>query len=74
MNVLYFHRNLLLPSGITKNRESAVYSVNIYRAENLPRLDTGIMASVRKALITGPVAFVDAYVKVSFAGHVVSKF
>ena len=62
----------MLPVGISKNRESAVYSVNIYRAEDLPRTDYGIMASVRKAISRGKIALVDAYVKVSLAGHVVS--
>ena len=57
------------------NRQRASYQVMIVRAEDLPRTDLGIIASVRKAIGGKPVAFVDAMVKVSFAGHTVrSKF
>lgn len=45
----------------------------IYRAEDLPRTDLGVIAAVRKALPgAGPSALIDAYVKVAFGGNIVS--
>lgn len=66
-------RNLLLPVGVSKNRQRAVYSVCIYRAEDLPQTDMGILASVQKAFTNKEVAFIDAFVQVSFVGLIVSK-
>lgn len=69
--VCLLYSNLLLPKGVPMDRQRATYQVIIFRAEDLPRTDLGIMASVRKAIGGAPVALVDACVKVSFAGHVV---
>lgn len=44
--------------------------MSIYKGEGLPRMDTGIMASVKKAITMRNTAFIDAYVRVSFMGHV----
>jgi len=56
------------------DRQRATYRVIIHRAEDVPRMDTGIVASVKKAMTLTASAFVDAYVKVSFVGHVVMYF
>jgi hypothetical protein len=65
-------RNILLPVGVPVVRQRAVYNVTVYRAEDLPRTDLGVFASVQKAITKKEVAFIDPYIKVSFAGHVVS--
>ena len=65
-------RNLLLPAGVPMERQRAMYQVIIYRGEDLPRTDFGIMASLKKAITTSNVAFIDALVKVTFVGHAVS--
>ena len=62
------HSNLLLPAGMPMERQKAAYRIVIHRAEDIPKMDTGIMASMKKA-ITMSAAFVDAYVKISFLGH-----
>ncbi|ELU05062.1 hypothetical protein CAPTEDRAFT_184805 [Capitella teleta] len=62
--------NLLLPAGVALDRQRAVYQVIIYRGEDLPRTDFGIFTSMRNAISLNKVAFVDAYVKVSFVGHI----
>jgi len=67
------YRNLLLPVGVPLQRQRALYAVTIYCGEDLPRTDLGIMATVQKAITGKEVAFVDACVKVSFVGHVVSS-
>lgn len=50
-------------------RQTAAYRVTIYQAEHLPAMDTGIMASVKKAITLSNSAYIDAYVAVSFMGH-----
>ncbi len=50
-------------------RQRAAYRVVVFRAEHLPRMDTGIMASVKKAITMSNTAFVDAFVRISFVGH-----
>ena len=60
--------NLLLPSGVPVDRQRATYTVSIYKAEDLPRMDTGIFASMKNALVSTPTALLDAFVQVSFAG------
>ena len=64
---------MLLPAGVPLHRQRAMYEVTVFRAEDLPRTDLGIMASVQKVLTQKDVAFVDAFVRVSFAGHIVSS-
>ncbi|KAK3744957.1 hypothetical protein QZH41_000287 [Actinostola sp. cb2023] len=61
--------NLLLPEGVPAERPKARIIVKIYRADGLPKMNTGLMANVKKA-ITGEVRdLVNPYVEVSFAAH-----
>ena len=69
-----FFRNLLLPDGVPAERQRARIVVKIYRAEGLPRMTTGVMASVKKAFTGESKDLVDPYVMVSFAGHKVGIF
>ncbi len=65
--------NLLLPEGVPAERQWARYYLKIYRAEGLPRMNTSIMANVKKAFIGENKDLVDPYVQVQFAGQRVSK-
>lgn len=62
-------RNLLLPDGVPSERQWARFYIKIYRAEGLPRMNTSIMANVKKALIGENKDLVDPYVQVFFAGQ-----
>ena len=53
-------------------RQRALYRVIVYRGEDLPRTNLGLFASVKKAIGGRPEAFIDAMIKVHFAGQVVS--
>lgn len=66
-------RNLLLPEGIPAERQWAKFYVKIYRAEGLPKMNTSIMANVKKAFIGENRDLVDPYVQVHFAGQKVSR-
>ncbi|KAI4500926.1 hypothetical protein M0802_004137 [Mischocyttarus mexicanus] len=60
--------NLLLPDGVPIERQRAKFIVKIYRADGLPKMNSSIMANVKKAF-TGEVKdLVDPHVQVSFAG------
>uniref|UniRef100_A0A3B3BMA2 Otoferlin n=1 Tax=Oryzias melastigma TaxID=30732 RepID=A0A3B3BMA2_ORYME len=61
--------NLLLPEGIPAERQWARFYVKIYRAEGLPKMNTTIMANVKKAFIGENRDLVDPYVQVQFAGQ-----
>ncbi|XP_037541805.1 otoferlin [Nematolebias whitei] len=61
--------NLLLPEGIPAERQWARIYVKIYRAEGLPKMNTSIMANVKKAFIGENRDLVDPYVQVQFAGQ-----
>ncbi|XP_035000642.1 otoferlin isoform X2 [Hippoglossus stenolepis] len=61
--------NLLLPEGIPAGRQWARFYVKIYRAEGLPKMNTNIMANVKKAFIGENRDLVDPYVQVQFAGQ-----
>lgn len=64
--------NLLLPDGVPIERQRARFVVKVYRADGLPKMNSSIMANVKKAF-TGEVKdLVDPYVQVSFAGLSVS--
>lgn len=63
------HRNLLLPDGVPPERQWARFYVKIYRAEGLPRMNTSLMANVKKAFIGENKDLVDPYVQVFFAGQ-----
>lgn len=58
----------MLPDGVPVERQRARFIVRIYRADGLPKMNSTIMANVKKAF-TGEVRdLVDPYVQVSFAG------
>ncbi|XP_059472296.1 otoferlin isoform X4 [Neocloeon triangulifer] len=60
--------NLLLPEGVPVERQRARFIVRVYRADGLPKMNSSIMANVKRAF-TGEVKdLVDPYVQVSFAG------
>uniref|UniRef100_A0A3Q3K9H7 Otoferlin n=1 Tax=Monopterus albus TaxID=43700 RepID=A0A3Q3K9H7_MONAL len=61
--------NLLLPEGVPAERQWARYYLKIYKAEGLPRMNTSIMANVKKAFIGENKDLVDPYVQVQFAGQ-----
>ncbi|XP_059897346.1 otoferlin isoform X3 [Gadus macrocephalus] len=61
--------NLLLPEGVPVERQWARFYVKIYRAEGLPKMNTNIMANVKKAFIGESRDLVDPYVQVQFAGQ-----
>ncbi|XP_063350675.1 otoferlin isoform X6 [Pelmatolapia mariae] len=61
--------NLLLPEGIPAERQWARFYVKIFRAEGLPKMNTSIMANVKKAFIGENRDLVDPYVQVHFAGQ-----
>lgn len=68
-----FPRNLLLPEGVPAERQWARYYLKIYKAEGLPRMNTSIMANVKKAFIGENKDLVDPYVQVQFAGQKVMQ-
>ena len=69
----FCYSNLLLPEGVPAERQWARYYLKIYRAEGLPRMNTSIMANVKKAFIGENKDLVDPYVQVQFAGQKVSS-
>ncbi|XP_065364288.1 otoferlin-like [Calliphora vicina] len=60
--------NLLLPDGVPIERQRAKFIVKIYRADGLPRMNSSLMANVKKALTGESKDLVSPYVQVSFAG------
>lgn len=56
------------------DRQRAKFCINVYRAEGLPKMNTGIMANVKKAFTGESKDLVDPYVNVSFAGHQVHMY
>ena len=71
-NFFSYCRNLLLPDGVPAERQRARFIFKVYKAEGLPKMNTGIMANVKKAFTGESKDLVDPYVQVSFAGHKVS--
>ena len=65
-------RNLLIPSGVTAERQRAKFIVRIYRADGLPRMNSSIMANLKHAFGAQKKDLVNPYVQVSFAGLSVS--
>ncbi|XP_061667432.1 otoferlin isoform X3 [Syngnathoides biaculeatus] len=61
--------NLLLPEGFPAERQWARFYVKVYRAEGLPKMNTNIMANVKKAFIGENRDLVDPYVQVHFSGQ-----
>ena len=62
-----FFRNLLLPKGLGAERPWARFTVGVYRAEGLPTMEAGILASLSKA--SDRKVFINPYVQVDFAGQ-----
>ncbi|KAF0293526.1 Otoferlin [Amphibalanus amphitrite] len=60
--------NLLLPDGVTAERQRARISVTIHSADGLPRMNSSLMANVKRALTGENSDLVNPYVRVSFAG------
>lgn len=67
-------RNLLLPDGVPIERQRAKFVIKIYRADGLPRMNSSIMANVKRAFTGEAKDLVSPYVQVSFAGLSVSEF
>lgn len=65
---IFLHRNLLLPDGVPIERQRAKFVVKIYRADGLPRMNSSIMANVKRAFTGESKDLVNPYVQVSFAG------
>eukprot|EP00117_Sycon_ciliatum_P005571 scpid7068/ scgid9464/ Myoferlin; Fer-1-like protein 3 len=62
--------NLLRPSGV--QLAPATFTVRIYRAEDVPQMDTALFEGVKKVLGVGskkPKELVDPYVQMNFAGN-----
>lgn len=59
----------MLPEGVPSERQWARYYVKIYKAEGLPKMNTSIMANMKKALIGENKDLVDPFVQVLFAGQ-----
>uniref|UniRef100_A0A8C4Z2Y8 C2 domain-containing protein n=1 Tax=Gadus morhua TaxID=8049 RepID=A0A8C4Z2Y8_GADMO len=60
-------KNLLLPKGLGAERPWARFTVGVYRAEGLPTMEAGILASLSKA--SDRKVFINPYVQVDFAGQ-----
>ncbi|GAB0097051.1 hypothetical protein DMENIID0001_126430 [Sergentomyia squamirostris] len=60
--------NLLLPDGVPIDRQRARFIVRIYRADGLPRMNSSLMANVKRAFTGESKDLVNPYVHVSFAG------
>ena len=61
--------NLLLPDGVPADRQRARFSVKVYKADGLPKMNAGIVANVKRAFTGESKDLVDPYVEVTFAGH-----
>lgn len=67
-SIFFKTRNLLLPDGVPIERQRAKFVVKIYRADGLPRMNSSIMANVKRAFTGESKDLVNPYVQVSFAG------
>lgn len=54
--------------AVFAERQHARFIIRVYRADGLPRYNTGIVSSVRKAFAPGTQHLIDPYVLVQFAG------
>lgn len=70
--IIFYRRNLLLPDGMPVDRQRAKYIVRIYRADGLPKMNSTLVANVKKAFTGESRDLVDPFVQVSFAGLTVS--
>ncbi|KAK0146183.1 Fer-1-like protein 4 [Merluccius polli] len=60
-------KNLLLPKGLGAERPWARFTVGVYKAEGLPTMEAGILASLSK--VSDRKIFTNPYVQVTFAGQ-----
>ncbi|XP_033118716.1 otoferlin-like isoform X3 [Anneissia japonica] len=61
--------NLFLPEGVSPDRQLAKFFVKIFKAEDLPVMNSGMLANVKK-VFTGELSdLVDPYVEITFAGQ-----
>ncbi|XP_045464673.1 otoferlin-like isoform X3 [Harmonia axyridis] len=60
--------NLLLPDGVPINRQKARLIIKIYKADGLPKMNSSLMANVKKAFTGESQDLVNPFVQVSFAG------
>ncbi|XP_045490218.1 otoferlin-like [Pieris rapae] len=60
--------NLLLPDGVTIERQRARFIIKIYKADGLPKMDTSLLANIKSAFTGESQDIIDPYVQVSFAG------
>lgn len=58
----------MLPDGVPLERQRAKFVIKIYRADGLPRMNSSIMANVKRAFTGESKDLVSPYVHVSFAG------
>ena len=68
---MYFFtfRNLLVPPGCGHHgRQKARIQVKVYQAQDLPFMNMGILAGVKKVFSGEKADLVDPYVQVSFGG------
>lgn len=71
--IVFVGRNLLLPVGVPAERQRAKFIIRIYRADGLPKINSSIIANMKKAFTGDAKDLVDPYVQVSFAGLTVSS-
>ncbi|KAL3320563.1 hypothetical protein Ciccas_000767 [Cichlidogyrus casuarinus] len=64
--------NLLMPQFLStsQSQQMADLSVKIYCAEDLPKMNTDFMASLKETLTRSKKPQTDPFVQVSFAGHI----
>lgn len=61
-------KNLLLPKLVPLERPWAKFYIKLYKAEDLPSMNSGFMGSLSKILGENKV-FIDPYIQVTFAGQ-----
>ncbi|XP_078275356.1 fer-1-like protein 4 [Rhinoraja longicauda] len=61
-------KNLLLPKQVPLERPWAKFYIKLYKAEDLPSMNSGFMGSLSKILGENKV-FIDPYIQVTFAGQ-----
>lgn len=66
--LIFFFSNLLLPDGVPIERQRAKFIVKVYRADGLPRMNSSLMANMKRAFTGEQRDLVSPYVHVSFAG------
>ncbi|XP_077301198.1 ferlin family C2 domain-containing myoferlin misfire [Arctopsyche grandis] len=60
--------NLLLPDGVSMERQRARFVVRVHKADGLPKMNLSVMANMKKAFTGESRDLVDPYVQVCFAG------